>query len=152
MPTLSLSSSIHRSSPPSIIIIIFWRWPWPRPPGLNFWGLFHCFLSLRCSLKICVLQKSYLWEFQVETLYMCPKPCFGWHTAMLWAHIQSFSLIFSSWMWFSGIVYFCEIVFESSRNVSETTPWTLSANYHYLLLSNTRHTFIIRCPLAFGNS
>ena len=30
------------------------------------------------SLEICVLRKSYfLWEFQAETLYVCPKPCFG---------------------------------------------------------------------------
>ena len=31
-------------------------------------------------LEMCVLHKKYLWwEVQAETLYLCPKPCFG-HT------------------------------------------------------------------------
>ena len=42
--------------------------------------------TTRCSFtkvswapKICVLQKSYLlWEFEVVTLVVCPKPCFGY--------------------------------------------------------------------------
>ena len=37
--------------------------------------------SPKYSLKNCVLQKSYfLWEFQVETLYVCQKSCFE-HTS-----------------------------------------------------------------------
>ena len=36
--------------------------------------------SPKYSLEICILLKSFfLWEFQAETLYVCPKPCFG-HT------------------------------------------------------------------------
>ena len=29
-----------------------------------------------------------------------------------------------------GIVYFCEIILESSRNVSETTPWSCGIFIH----------------------
>ena len=69
------------------------------------------------SLKICVLQKSYfLWEFQADTLYVCPKPCFG-HTYKVSAWNSPIDVI-------SGIVYFSEIILESSRNVNETTPRT----------------------------
>ena len=34
--------------------------------------------SPKFSLEICVSNKSYfVWEFQAETLYVCPKPSFG---------------------------------------------------------------------------
>ena len=50
---------------------------------------------------MCILQKSYLlWEFQADTLY----------------EILTINVV-------SGIVYFREIILESTRNVSETTHW-----------------------------
>ena len=62
----------------------------------------------------------FLWEIQTETLYMCPKHPLGTRT--------SFSLKFSPWM-FMGHFWHCTfwrdylMILESSRNVSETTPW-----------------------------
>ena len=64
-------------------------------------------------LKICVLQKSYfLWEFQAETLYVCP--CFG-HTYK----VSAWNSHDKCYFWF---VYFHEIILENSWNISETGP------------------------------
>ena len=43
--------------------------------------------------------------------------------AMLWAHVQKFQFEILTVNKICGIVCFREIVLESSRNVSETTPW-----------------------------
>ena len=75
------------------------------------------FRSPKCSLEMCVLQKSYLWEFQAETLYVCPK-LLGTCTKFQ-PEIPTINVI-------SGIEYFREIIFESSRNVTETTPGFLT--------------------------
>ena len=63
--------------------------------------------------EICVLQKlHFLWAFQAETLFVCPKPCTRTKFRL---EILTINVI-------TGIVYFREIILESSRNVSETTP------------------------------
>ena len=65
---------------------------------------------------MCVLKKSYfLWESQAKTLYVWPKPCLGTR-AKIQLEILTINVV-------SGIVYFQEIVLESSRNVSEILPW-----------------------------
>ena len=56
------------------------------------------------------MQKSYfLWEFQVETLYLCTK-CTKSQLEILNINVVS------------GIVYFRKIISECLRSVSETTP------------------------------
>ena len=60
-----------------------WRTIWTHSPGI-FLNSRGCFTNVsrapKYSLEICVSMKSYfLWEFQTETLYVRPKPCFG-HT------------------------------------------------------------------------
>ena len=83
-----------------------------------------CFTKVSRALQniiskfFCVLQKSYfLWEFQDETLCVCPKLYFGHrYTAKFELEILTLNVI-------SGIAYFRDIILESSRNVSETTPW-----------------------------
>ena len=68
-------------------------------------------------LKICVLQKSYLlWEFQTEICTCAQSNALGTRT--------KFQLEIITINVFSGIVYFREIILESSRYVSETTPRT----------------------------
>ena len=54
---------------------------------------------------------------------MWPKPCFGYST--------KFQLRILTINVTSGIVYFRDIIWEGSRNVSETPPWfTWSVTYH----------------------
>ena len=102
------------------------------------WGLFHkCFASSpKYSLEIYVVQKShFLWAFQAETLFVCPKPCFGTRTKFQ-LEILTINVI-------TGIVYFREIILESSLNVSETTPrilCTCSSNMTSNTLARTCHT------------
>ena len=76
-----------------------------------------CFASSpKYSLKICILLKSYFWlEFQAETLYVCPKLCFGHrYKVSAWNSRQK--------------CYFCHCIF-SRDNVEElpkrkwNTPW-----------------------------
>ena len=63
---------------------------------------------------MCVLQKSciFLKKFQAETLSVCPKH--GKRT--------KFQLEILTTNVISGIVYFRDIILESSRNISETNP------------------------------
>ena len=66
--------------------------------------------SPKCSLEIFVLQKLYLlWEFQAETLYMCPKP-------LVWAHVQRVSSKLSLWMWFL-VLYIFTGLFWRARGI-----------------------------------
>ena len=65
-----------------------------------------------------VLLKSYfLWEFQAETLYVCPKHGFG-HTYKVSAWNSQHKCHF----WHC---IFSRYYLESSGNVSETSPWLL---------------------------
>ena len=62
---LFFSASARTTNPPFLLV------------GCDSWGLFHWrFVSSpKYSLEICVLQKShFLWAFQAETLFVCPKP------------------------------------------------------------------------------
>ena len=54
-----------------------------------------------------------MWEFQAETVYVYLEPCFGAPT--------KFQLEILTINAISGIVYFRDIISESSRNVSEIT-------------------------------
>ena len=74
------------------------------------WGVFdYRFASSpKCALEICVLQKSYFWwEFQAETLHVCPKPCFR-HTCKVsaWNSHQKYDF----WHWIFSRDYFRELV------------------------------------------
>ena len=61
------------------------------------------------------MQKSYfMWEFQAETLYVCPMPCYGART--------QYQLKIVTINGISGIVYIRDYILKSSRNVSKTTP------------------------------
>ena len=77
-------------------------------------GCFTNASSPKHSLKICVLQKSnFLWIFQAETLYVCPKHGFG-HTYKLSAWNSHYKCDF--WHCIFSRDYFRELA-----NVSETT-------------------------------
>ena len=85
------------------------------PTEVGCWGGFHHrpASSPNHSLEICVSKISYsLWAFQAETLHVCPL---GTHTKLR-PGILTLNVI-------SSIVDFREIISESPRNVSETTPW-----------------------------
>ena len=71
-------------------------------------------LSKIFSRNFYLIKIAFLWEFQAETVHVCPNPRFG--------HTYKVSALNSRYV-ISGIVYFREIILESSRNVSETTPW-----------------------------
>ena len=89
--------------------------------GISYTGKMASFLlnqppggSPKYSFKICVLQKSYfLSDFKLK-LRTCAH--MGAHTKFQLG-ILTINVI-------SGIVYFHEIILESSWNISETTPWT----------------------------
>ena len=51
-----------------------------------------CFTNVSWALQNIQCQKSHLWwEFQAETLYVCPKPCFGHtHKVSAWNSYKKF--------------------------------------------------------------
>ena len=73
-----------------------------------------CKLSKIMSQKYNARNHLFLWEFQVETLYVCPKPCFG-HTCKVkaWSSHKKYNICSTQ----------ISRSFWNSRNVSETTPW-----------------------------
>ena len=76
------------------------------------------FRELSYSLEICVLQKShFLKNFKLKLCTCAQSNALGTRTKFQ-LEILTINVI-------TGIVYFREIILESSRNVSETTPWVL---------------------------
>ena len=72
--------------------------------------------SLRYTLDICVLQKSdFVWEFQAQICTCAQSHALGTCTKSQ-LEITTKNVI-------SGIVYYSDVILESSQNVSETTPW-----------------------------
>ena len=67
----------------------------------------------------------FLWEFQAETLNLCPKPMALGTRTKFQLEIVTLTVI-------SGIVYFRNIILESSRIVCETTPWVPESVYVHL--------------------
>ena len=85
-----------------------------RVVSLMFLELFRIFSWNLCIAEIALLMRILSWNFA-----RVPK-------AMLWAHTcTNFQLEILAINVISGIVYFREIILESSWNVSETTPWSL---------------------------
>ena len=78
--------------------------------SLTFGELSKVFSWNLCIAEIVVLMRISSWNF-----VSVPK-------AWLWAHVQSFSLKFYPSMWFPVLCIFARLFWESSRNVSETTP------------------------------
>ena len=82
------------------------------------WGLFHLRFasSPKYSLEICVLQKSHF-------LWACIS---SWNFVRVPLGMRTkFQLEIITINVMTGIVYFREIILESSQNVSETTPWAV---------------------------
>ena len=84
------------------------------------WGPGGCFTNVSrahqniFSQNLCIAEIVPLMRISNWNLHMCPKQCFG-HTYKISAWNYHHQCV-------SGIVYFREIILESSRNVSETTP------------------------------
>ena len=77
------------------------------------------------SLTLRELSKMFSWNLCITEIVFL-RGISSWNfervpNAVLWAHVQMFSLKFSLNMT-SGTAYFHDIVLESSRNVIETTP------------------------------
>ena len=86
---------------------------WPGGCFTNASRALQKILSNLCIAEIVLLMGISSWNF-----VRVPN-------VMLWAHVQSFSLKLSLTIYvISGIVYFHEIILESSRNISETPPWS----------------------------
>ena len=86
-------------------------------------------LSQKFSRNLCIAEIVLLVRNSSWTLYLCPKHGFG--------HMYKVSAWNSHHNGIYGIVYFCEIILESSRNISETTR-RLACNSHV-------HTTILHC-------
>ena len=95
-------------------------------------------LSKICCRNLCVAEIISLWEFQAETMYVCPKYRFG-HTYKVSAWNSQHKCDF----WHS---IFSRDYLKSSRNVSETTPVFWSRYYTentWSSLSSTGHNDVI---------
>ena len=94
--SLSLKELISNSLPQGVssrLVNYTCQVKWQGPGGV-----FHqCFQSSpKYSLEICVLQKSYFMRSSSWYFARVPK-------AILWEHVQSFSLKFSPYMWFLAL-------------------------------------------------
>ena len=72
--------------------------------------------------------------------------------AWLWTHIQSVSLKFSWKLWFLQIHKFQENILESSRNVSETTPWSHCISIYTIPKTRCIDTWWFSCDVGITRS
>ena len=96
--------------------------------SLTFRELSKIFSRNLCVAEIALPMSISSWNF-----IRVPKA-----KAMLWARTK-FQLEIPTINVITGIVYFREIILESSRNVSETTPWLANNNLSILNTSHGNH-------------
>ena len=81
------------------------------------------------SRALHVLQKWYiLWEFQADTLYVCPKPCFG-HTYKVSAWNSQRKSDF--WHCVFSRDYFAELAQSWCNNPSSLCRWVVPSRGNY---------------------
>ena len=81
--------------------------------SLRFCMLSKIFSRNLCITEIVLLMRISSWNFVRE-----PK-------AMLWAHVQSFSLKFSTWMWFPALCIFARLFWRVRETIVQQPPGTL---------------------------